>query len=509
MKSIHLFALLLLTTVTVVAQNEQDAMRYSVIGTNGGGRFTAMGGAFGALGADLSCGAYNPAGLALFRKGEINFSASLKTNNTNIRALNSNNNEGNSSLTFNQFGFAAAWKPDDGSDKRNVLAFTNTQILNLNQNFGYSGYSNGNTMAKDMTAIANSKDLKSFNGFYEGLGYGTFLLEYDSASNRFFSFLDPKRVIRQTRTVENAGRVNDINISFAHTYKDVFYFGASLGIPVVSYTSTTTHSEADDRDSMRVTFTSQNTYTSTYVDGLPVAYSGLLGFDNFTYKEYFRTSGSGVNLKLGMIIRPSELFRFGIYYHSPTYYKLNDTYYNSMNVTFDAKRKEPISQAYPVTDGGGYFTYKINTPARLGLSIGFIFGQRGCIGIDYEAVDYKKAFLKSGNASDFFDANNAIDNDFRMGQNIKIGAELNFKPMMVRIGYNMIGSVYGGVFSGNQVRNCGSLGVGFRSKAGFYLDLTVIEQFYRYDYVPYRALPVVMTVNTVNSSVSATVGFKF
>lgn len=508
MRSIYFFALLLMTAAAG-AQNEQDAMRYSVTGPNGGGRFTAMGGAFGALGADLSCAANNPAGLALFRKGEINFSASVKTNNTSIKALNSSNVNANSSLTFNQFGFAAAWKPDDGTDRRNVLAFTNTQILNLNQSFSYSGYTNGNTLAKDMTTIANSKDLKAFNGFYEGLGYGTYLLEYDSASNRFFSFMDPKRTVRQTRTVENAGRVNDINISFAHAYKDLFYFGGSLGIPVVSYTSTTTHTEADDRDSMRVTFTSANTYTSTYTGGLPVAYSGLLGFDHFTYKEYFRTAGSGLNIKLGAVVRPSEFFRFGVYYHSPTYYKLNDTYYNSMNVTFDAKRTQPISQTYPATDGGGYFSYKINTPSRFGLSAGFIFGQQACIGIDYEAVNYKNALLKSSNSSDFVDANNRIENDFRMGHNFRIGAELNVKPVMIRVGYTMIGSVEGRVFSGNMVTNIGSIGLGFRSKSGFYLDLALIEQFYKNEYVPYRALPVVMTVKTVNSSVSATIGFKF
>ena len=98
------------------------------------------------------------------------------------------------------------------------------------------------------------------------------LLEYDSASNRFFQFLDLKRVIRQTTRLKMQDAWTTI-IFRLPTPTKMFYFGASTGIPVVSYTSTTT-ARADDRDSMRVTFTSQNAHTSTYLMVLPVAYSG-------------------------------------------------------------------------------------------------------------------------------------------------------------------------------------------------------------------------------------------
>ncbi|MGZ4036892.1 MAG: UPF0164 family protein, partial [Bacteroidia bacterium] len=62
----------LFISTVVTAQNDMDALRYSQTGVGGNARFTSMGGAFGALGANISCLNYNPAGLAMYRKGELN-----------------------------------------------------------------------------------------------------------------------------------------------------------------------------------------------------------------------------------------------------------------------------------------------------------------------------------------------------------------------------------------------------------------------------------------------------
>jgi len=51
---------------TGLAQNVDDALRYSQIFYNGTARFNSMGGAFTALGGDISSLSLNPAGLGLF-----------------------------------------------------------------------------------------------------------------------------------------------------------------------------------------------------------------------------------------------------------------------------------------------------------------------------------------------------------------------------------------------------------------------------------------------------------
>ena len=65
MKKIFIsFALLVCTHMN--AQNLADVQRFSQTPLNGSARFTAMGGAFGAVGGDFSALEINPAGSAIF-----------------------------------------------------------------------------------------------------------------------------------------------------------------------------------------------------------------------------------------------------------------------------------------------------------------------------------------------------------------------------------------------------------------------------------------------------------
>ncbi len=51
----------------VYGQNVDDALRYSQIFYSGTARFNSMGGAFTALGGDISTLSQNPAGIGVFR----------------------------------------------------------------------------------------------------------------------------------------------------------------------------------------------------------------------------------------------------------------------------------------------------------------------------------------------------------------------------------------------------------------------------------------------------------
>lgn len=494
----------------LTAQNDLDAIRYSRSGVNGTSRFTAMGGAFGALGADISCAAYNPAGLAVFRKGEMSYSGGLISGKNSVNLYNRNTSASSSGFNFNSFGFAAPWTLQSDRDSRNVFAVSVTQPVNFNNTVRLSGYTNNSSIAKDMLNLAQQKnDTNNLNYGYEGLGYNTFLLDMDFSNGKFFSNLDTKRAVLQQRTITTSGRVNDINLSFAHTYKDRFYFGGSLGLPQVRYESKTVHTEADDRDSMRVVLTSSQSYSTTYIDGLPAIYTDRLGFNNLSYTEYFKTTGSGVNIKLGGIVRVNDMLRLGVYYHTPTYYNLTDTYYNTLSVAFDKNPQSPISQTYPQTAGGGYYTYKIITPSRLGFNAAFLVKKLLAVGIDYEAVNYSMAQLQSDTPGDFDDANSLIKRKYQTGQNLRVGAELNVKPIMFRAGYNMQGSPFGDVFTGNFVRNTFSAGIGYRTPGNFFFDLTVSKMYTKENYTMFTTLPTTAPVKANFTNVSATVGFKF
>ena len=66
----------------VFAQNETDALRYAFYDYQGTARYTSMGGAFGALGGDLSALNQNPAGIAIYRRGEFSISPGFLFNNS-------------------------------------------------------------------------------------------------------------------------------------------------------------------------------------------------------------------------------------------------------------------------------------------------------------------------------------------------------------------------------------------------------------------------------------------
>ena len=65
MKTIAILIVGILFQVSVFAQNEMDALRYSQIIPGGTARFASMGGAFGALGGDFSSLGINPAGAGI------------------------------------------------------------------------------------------------------------------------------------------------------------------------------------------------------------------------------------------------------------------------------------------------------------------------------------------------------------------------------------------------------------------------------------------------------------
>lgn len=487
-------------------QNDLDAIRYSNLGVNGTSRFIGLGGAFGAVGADPTCASYNPAGLGLYRKGEISFAFSTRNQNNSATLYNTANRQLNGGLAFNSLGLVVAWKDEKDIDSRHILAFTSNQLQNFSKTIRMTGYTRTSSIAQDMLNLAIvNKSPAYLNYAYEGLGYNTYLL--DTFNNQFFSYVDLKRSVKQTRDLNTSGKVNDINFSYAYSNKDQFYFGASLGIPQIRYESTTTHAESDDLDSMRVTVTSPTTYTTTYIDGLPAIWNDKLGFNSLEYKEYFKTTGTGLNLKLGAIFRIGPNFRFGMYYHSSTYYTLTDNYYNSLSVRFDYGTKTPITDKYP--GKGGTFSYTLRTPQKYSLNGAYLFGKKGLVSMDYELTDYRSARLSSENVSDFSGANDLIQNKYTVGHNLRLGGELNLKPFLFRAGYAMIGSPFGKVFDGAFVRNQVSAGVGFRTQNNFFIDITWSGTYSREDYYLFTTLNTKASLHYSSSMISITTGIKF
>ena len=84
MKKKTIFAILLsLITLSTLAQNDIDALRYSKTTFGGTARYMGLCGAFGAFGAFFSVLSTNPAGIGLYKSSEFTITPTLFYGATN------------------------------------------------------------------------------------------------------------------------------------------------------------------------------------------------------------------------------------------------------------------------------------------------------------------------------------------------------------------------------------------------------------------------------------------
>ena len=498
MKSGYIAIAILFSSIVSFSQNDLDALRYSQTGVGGTARFISMGGAFGALGGNTSCLSYNPAGIGIYRKGELNITPGVNFSSVKTAFNGTDTKDFTPSLVLNGFGIAGSWDSKDNEDVRHSLGISLNQLQNFNSSTSIQGRSQGNSIMQDILANADGYSISNLDPSYSGLAYSTYLL--DTINKNYYGLIDPKQDMLQSKTIIRSGKMNELAIGYTYSFKDKLYLGASLGIPIVSYNHNSTYTESDDKDSLRIYYTG-STVQSTY--SYPVwAYNSvsggtalLGGFKSMAYQEVYKTSGKGYNLKLGAIYRVNDFLRIGANYQTPTVLNLTDVNSYSMTTSFDGGDVIPAS--YP--ENGGTYKYKIITPMRYGGSIGIVYKKLFVIGIDYESVNYGQANITSSEPSYFSNVNKTIAKKYTQTSNLRAGAEVNIQNVFVRAGYAMYGSPFGNTFSGKFARTSYSGGIGFRNK-NWAFDAGIVRTAYNEDYFMYNS----KYVNKTDISFAAT-----
>ena len=508
MKSGYFAIAIMFASVLSFSQNDLDALRYSQTGVGGTARFIGMGGAFGALGGNTSCLSYNPAGIGIYRKGEMNITPGVNFASVNSKYNGKETRDFTPSVVLNGFGIAGSWDAHDNPEVRHSLGLALNQLQNFNYNTSITGRASGNSIMQDILDNADGYSIGNLDPSYAGLAFKTYLL--DTMNGKYYGFIDPKKDMAQSKTINRSGRMNEMAIGYNYTFKDKLYLGVGLGIPFVNYNHNSEFTESDDKDSLRIYY-SGSTLVSTY--SYPVwsynsvtGTSGILGgFKSMTYNEVYKTTGRGYNLKLGAIYRVNDYLRIGANYQTPTVLNLTDTYSYSMTTTFDGGDEIPAS--YP--ENGGVYRYKIITPMRYGLSLGFVYKKLLCIGIDYESVNYGQSIITSGDANYFSNVNKTISAKYGQTSNLRVGAEVNIQNIFIRTGYAMYGSPFGNTFTGKFTRSSYSGGLGFRNK-NWAFDVALVKTVYQEDYFMYSSKYVNKTdIAFSGTNFVFTVGLKF
>ena len=119
------------------AQNQSDILRYSQSYNMGTARSQGVGGAFGSVGADFSSVYINPAGLALYRRSEFNFSGAITANTATADFLGQSSIDTRTNFNIPSFGvvFSKVNTGLQGGD-------ASEGIVNYNFGFGYNRTNN-------------------------------------------------------------------------------------------------------------------------------------------------------------------------------------------------------------------------------------------------------------------------------------------------------------------------------------------------------------------------------
>ena len=490
MKRISLVIIMALTGLTgIVAQNVDDALRFSQIFYGGTSRFMSMGGAFTALGGDLSSLSQNPAGIGVFRSSEISLSPQLMKINTNAR-FNGMYSDYIYNFNLSQAGFVSniiSNNQEEGLIKLN-FGYSFNKTNNLNQNIMIQGTTNNGSMADYWAETSDGilfNDLEGPAGIaYDawvidtlagsgGRGYGTVFSNYGD---------NPPSVYGQNirRLISYEGYTAEHALSIGGNYSNKIFFGATLGINKLKYSSHFEHLETMDLD-------------------IPSR------FENFNYTDHYENTGTGYSLKLGAIIKPVETVRVGLAFHSPTWYRINEYFYESISSNF--------------TDGGQFdfendamrYNYALTTPFRALAGVAVQIQKFAILSADYEFVDYTTArFSETGDNYDYSEKNRIIKNTLRSASNIRLGGEVRLNKLYLRAGYGYYGKAFQPGDDNSELDYTSlSFGTGFREK-NVYFDLAYTNYNYSQGYLLYDiANPAIADLSTSKNMFTVTLGFKF
>jgi len=483
MKKIVITIVIAIASISITfAQNEIDALRYSQIYYGGTARSTALGGAFGALGADFSSLSQNPAGIGLYKISEFTFTPSFYIGKTASKFMDSqarddykyNFNVGN--IGFIYTFFKKGNYAQDAGFKAAQFGFGINRLNNFNNRMIMEGFNPTSSMMNQYVNYASGIHSDNLNSFDTRLAYDAYLINPKASdSTQYTSVVNGG--VTQRKTVSTSGSMNEVVMSLGGNYSDKLYIGATLGFPFIHYSEQSTYKEIDSEDS-------------------------ISNFNSFTVSDDLSTSGAGINFKFGLIYRPIDLIRIGLAFHSPTYYySMQDEY--SRKIESDLATQGKHSQSSPK----GSFEYELTTPLRVIGSLAFVLGEYGLISADYEFVDYSEPRLRAEN-TDFFDQNDAIQNKYTATSNLRVGTEWRLNPLAFRAGYALYGSPFkSGVNDGK--RSTLSFGLGFREKQ-FFIDFAYAYTKQSEDYYFYSPSLVSPVKNDMKgSNIMMTIGFKY
>lgn len=495
MKNYLIVAILLFVDNIAVAQTPDDGLRTAWFTQNGTARNMAIGGAMASLGGDISSNHINPAGLGLYKTKELVLSlGAVKNNNEfDFRGTNNANNKGITKYGVMGFVFGETNKYKQGNVKSSAFSISVNQLASFNNRITYTGFNNYSSFSEQyieelVRDKADTNAALSNYIFGSSLAFRTYLIDtFNNTSGNFAGYKSLVPIstgVNQNYNAVTKGGYHEIAIGYAANIQNKFYLGGSFLIPLVSYAKELDYTETDATNNPNNQFAS------------------------FNYKESLQSFGVGVGLKLGAIYKLDNALRVALAFHTPQIISYKDKIRASMTTNTESLKGIRTENSNDLNDNNaGERKYTLTTPYRAIASASYIFNaaentkkQRGFISADIEFVNYRGSrFSRTDEYGDaikgyYKTLNNTVKDIYKGNLNLKLGGELKFDPVAVRLGAACYGSPYAdNNITANKLILSG--GLGYR-KNGIFIDIAVSQSNNNDAQFPYRLNDVANTYAT-------------
>ncbi len=438
------------TVLSTFAQNYQsDALRFSGANNSATARFNALGGSQTSIGGDLTSLYGNPAGLGMFTKSEFSFTPSYNINNNETSFLNTKTTQNSNHVNLNNIGIVF----------NNPVAKTNnltSGLLAFNFGVGYQktnffrneinydgGTTFGNGLGDYFSEVSNFEENR--NTTYTNAPTAAFNGFLTDTSSLTLDYYKPSTSNEVDQLLQSVSKGNQSNVDFSMglNISNTLYLGATLGLASINYRS---NNFLNEKGTARRSALNRN-------------YNYSANFSNS-----FDTQGSGVNFKIGAILKPIYEFRIGLSLETPTWYAVTDNFSEELSLR-DIRNNNQIEKDSYLTD------YRLSTPLKLNGGLSYFIGKNGFLTANINFIDYSGIRFRTNSVSTETNTNAAITNQYKEAFNYSVGAEFKLiDNFMIRGGYSNIGNPYKKI-SFKSENYSGGLGYRFGS---YYIDGAVI-----------------------------------
>ncbi|MDF9831659.1 long-subunit fatty acid transport protein [Parabacteroides sp. PF5-6] len=480
------------------SQGMLEAYRFGQTDLHGTARYMSMGGAFGALGGDISAMSKNPAGLAVYRTSEVVTTMSVTSAQAKTDWLGVSMDKTKTRFNFDNIAYVGYFPTgrDEGVIGWNA-GFAYNRVKSFHRNYSMRSGGNLDTSLSDYMAARaygnHKNDLletttynpyNSVSDWLSVLGYEAgFMDAYSNDPESYYSSFNdrgpngpgaPYGIDDALLNVYESGAIDKYDLSFGLNISDIVLLGGTFSVTDINYDMSSSYDE-------------------------------LFSNDNYLYLDNgLSTDGSGYSFNVGAIVRPTDFLRLGVAYNSPTWYKMTDYYYANAGAYLtwnDSEGQHERDWEGETPTNKPYTDYEFRSPDKWIFSIAGIIGQSALISLDYEMTNYKnmKMYDLYGEETPYYsDVNGDISNNFKMGNTIRLGAEVRVTPQFsVRAGGSFTDSPVKDPFKNNEITvytvgtvphytvdkgsSSYTIGFGYRFTPQFYTDLACVLTSYKED----------------------------